>query len=80
MRVVPLLALGAAAYVVGVALGLIMIDARPVAKVGFALLWPIGPITFFVTVGILVAAAAIAYPLFGVALVIVGGLVWWGLF
>ena len=54
-----------------------MIDARPVQKIALALLWPLGPIAFAVTITILLAASLIAFPLWGVAVLIVAGLAWW---
>ena len=54
-----------------------MIDARPAQKIALALLWPLGPIAFAVTITILLAASLIAFPLWGVAVLIVAGLVWW---
>lgn len=54
-----------------------MIDARPAHKIALAILWPLGPIAFAVTITILLAASLIAFPLWGVAVVIVAGLVWW---
>ena len=54
-----------------------MIDARPPARVGLALLWPLGPLAFVVTVTILLAASLIAYPAFGAAVLIGAGLAWW---
>ena len=65
-----------AAYVAGVAWGLLKIDARPLARVGMALAWPLGPAAFVVTVIILIAAAAIAFPVFGAALLAVGIAAW----
>lgn len=70
-------ALSAALYVAGVAWGLIMIDARPTARVGLALLWPLGPLAFALTITILLAASLIAYPAVGIGLLIVVGMVWW---
>jgi hypothetical protein len=63
---------GFAVYVAGVVAGLIVIDASPIGKIGLALLWPIGPLAFVVTVAILLAAAMIVYPLvtLGAALVV----------
>jgi hypothetical protein len=56
-----------------------MIDARPAARVGLALLWPLGPLAFVVTVTILLAASLIAYPAFGVGVLIavVVAVAWW---
>jgi hypothetical protein len=59
-----------ATYVVGVVWGLLVIDARPPARVALALLWPIGPLAFTVTITILLAASLIAFPVWGVAVAI----------
>jgi hypothetical protein len=64
-------------YVVGVAWGLMVIDARPPHKIALAILWPLGPIAFAVTVTILLAASLVAFPLWGFAVLIVAGLVSW---
>ena len=55
-------------YVAGVVWGLIKIDAQPGVRIGLAVLWPLGPLAFVVTLAILIVAAAIAFPLFGLAL------------
>ena len=64
-------------YVAGVVWGLVAIDARPAARVGLALVWPIGPLAFVVVVTILLAASLIAYPAFGAAVLIAAGAAWW---
>ena len=69
--------LAAALYLAGVAWGLLVIDARPAARLGFALLWPLGLLAFVVTMTILVAASLVAFPMFGVAVLIAAGIVWW---
>ena len=69
--------LGLAIYVAGVVWGLMVIDARPMTKIALAILWPLGPIAFAVTITILFAASLIAFPLWGVAVVIVAGAAWW---
>lgn len=51
----------AAIYGVGVIWGLIAGDARPAARLGLALAWPIGPLAFVVTVAILLASTPIAF-------------------
>ena len=66
-------------YVSGVAWGLVAIDARPAARIGLAVVWPIGPLAFVVVVTILLAASLIAYPAFGAAVLIVSGVAWWAL-
>ena len=68
---------GLALYVAGVAWGLIMIDARPAARIGLALAWPLGPFAFVMTITTLLAAALIAFPSLGAAALIAGGLAWW---
>jgi hypothetical protein len=63
-------------YAVGVVIGLLFTDARPVARVGLAVLWPLGPLAFVATIAILVAASAIAFPVLGAAAATAIGL-WW---
>lgn len=72
--------LAAVVYVAGVVWGLLAIDARPAARVGLALLWPLGPLTFVIVVAILLAASLIAYPLFGLMVVLMALVGWWVLF
>ena len=53
-------------------------DAAWPTRLAVAVLWPVGPLAFLVTVGILLAASLIAFPL--VAGVIAAGAataVWW---
>jgi hypothetical protein len=57
-----------------------MIDARPAARLGLALLWPLGPLAFVLTITILLAASLIAYPAIGVGVLLAAGVVWWALF
>jgi hypothetical protein len=63
-------------YVAGVLWGLIMIDANPAVRIAMALLWPLGPIAFAVTIGILLAASLIAFPVFGAIVVVTAALAW----
>ena len=63
-------------YAVGVAIGLLMVDGSRAVRLGLALMWPVGPIAFIVTLAILIGAAAIAFPLFGV-LVAAAAIGWW---
>jgi hypothetical protein len=64
-------------YVLGVLAGLIFTDARPLARIGLALAWPIGPLAFVVVVAGLLLAALYIFPLFG-ALVAAGTVAaWW---
>jgi hypothetical protein len=64
-------------YVVGVVLGLVFTDARPLARVGLALAWPVAPLAFVVVVSGLLVAALYIFPAFGavVAAGIAAG--WW---
>jgi hypothetical protein len=48
-------------YTVGVLVGLWRTDGPPATKLAFALLWPIGPLAFVVTVSGLLVAAVIAF-------------------
>ena len=71
MRVVILI------YVVGVVAGLIFSDARPLARAGLAVAWPVGPLAFAVVVTGLLLAALYIFPVFG-AIVAVGSMAaWW---
>jgi hypothetical protein len=47
-------------YLMGVVVGLWRTDGPPFTKLTMALLWPIGPLAFLVTISGLVVAAAIA--------------------
>lgn len=66
----------AISYVAGVVWGLFVIDGRFAVRIGLALLWPLGPAAFVVTVGILLAASVIAFPAFGAAAAAVALLLW----
>ena len=68
-----------AIYVAGVVWGLLKIDARPIARIGLAILWPLGPLAFIVTVAILLTASLVAFPVFGIAVVIVLAIFYWWL-
>ena len=72
MRVVLLI------YVVGVLLGLVFTDGRPLVRLVLALAWPIAPLAFVVVVGGLLLAALYIFPVFGAVAVAVGALGgWW---
>ena len=70
-------------YLAGVAVGLVAIDARGPARLGLALLWPLGPIAFVVTITVLLLALPIAFPIVGTAVLalLIAALViawkWW---
>ena len=63
-------------YAIGVLLGVAAIDARPAARVGLALLWPLGPAALVVTLAVLTGAAMIAFPVVG-GIVLCAAIVWW---
>jgi len=63
-------------YAAGVLIGVAAIDARPAARVGLALLWPVGPAALVVTVAVLTGAAMIAFPIVG-GIVLAAALAWW---
>ena len=69
----------ATVYMVGVMIGLLATDGGLAERIGLALAWPLGPLAFLVTVGGLLVVAAIAFPVFGVALAAAGAAAWWAL-
>jgi hypothetical protein len=64
-------------YVLGVIAGVLLTDATPLARLGFALAWPIGPLAFAVVVTGLLLASLYIFPVFGA--VVAGGIAagWW---
>lgn len=48
-------------YGFGVLVGLMVTDARPAARIGLALAWPIGPLAFALTIALLLAATPVAF-------------------
>ncbi len=64
-------------YVVGVLVGLIATQGGAATRLGLALLWPLGPLAFILTVAGLLVVAAIAFPMFGVVLVAGIAAGWW---
>ena len=57
--------------------GLIATQGEWATRLGLALLWPLGPLAFVVTVAGLLVIAGIAFPLFGVSLAAAVLAVWW---
>ena len=51
-----------ALYLVGVAIALVVMRDSWPTRIGTALVWPLGPLAFFVVVSILLVAAAILWP------------------
>jgi hypothetical protein len=65
-----------AIYAIGVAIGLALTDARPLARASIALLWPLGIVTFVVTIVTLLAAAMLVFPVFGVVVLAAAVTAW----
>jgi hypothetical protein len=63
-------------YAIGVVIGLIGTDARPLARVCLALAWPVGALAFVVTVSGLLAASTVLFPVFGLAVLAAAILAW----
>lgn len=66
-------------YVVGVLLGLVFTDGRPLVRLILALAWPIAPLAFVTVVTGLLLAALYIFPVFG-AVVAVGLAAGWFFF
>ena len=64
-------------YVVGVLVGLIVTQGGAGTRVALALLWPLGPLAFVITVTGLLVVAGIAFPVFGVILAAAFAAAWW---
>lgn len=59
-------------YFLGALIALFTADARGITRLALALLWPLGPLAFLLTVTTLLIASVIAFPLFGAILVALG--------
>jgi hypothetical protein len=57
-------------YALGVAVGLLFTDARPLTRTVIALAWPLGPLAFAVTIAVLLVAGMFVFPAFGIAVVV----------
>ena len=67
-----------AIYAAGVLIALWRTDAHWSTRIAVAVLWPLGPLAFLVTLAILLAASLIAFPLIAGGIAVIGGLgVWW---
>jgi hypothetical protein len=66
-------------YLVGVVVALIASQGGVGTRLLLALLWPLGPLAFAITVTGLLLVAAIAFPVFGVILAAAAATAWWGL-
>ena len=63
-------------YLGGALVALWRTDASWPSRLALALLWPIGPIAFVLTVSLLLAASVIAFPIVG-AIAAAAALAWW---
>lgn len=66
-----------AIYALGVVVGLLLTDARPLARATIALLWPLGIVAFVVTIAMLLLAAMLVFPAFGVGVVLAAAAASW---
>jgi hypothetical protein len=65
-------------YAAGAIVAIWRTDAAWPTRLALAVLWPLGPLAFLVTVSILLAASLIAFPLVtGVIAAAVAAVVWW---
>ena len=67
----------AAIYLTGVLIGLLATQGGVATRLALALLWPLGPLAFVITVAGLLVVAAIAFPVFGVVLAAAVASIWW---
>ena len=67
-----------ALYAAGAIVAIWRTDAAWPTRLALAALWPLGPLAFLVTVGILLAASLIAFPVVaGLIAAVVAAAVWW---
>jgi hypothetical protein len=64
-------------YLVGVVVGLMATQGGAGTRLLLAVLWPLGPLAFLITVAGLLIVAAIAFPVFGVVLAATVAAGWW---
>lgn len=64
-------------YMLGVIVGLIATQGGVATRLIMALLWPLGPLAFIITVAGLLIVAALAFPMFGVVLAGIVATAWW---
>jgi hypothetical protein len=68
-------------YAAGAFVALWRTDASWPTRLAIAAFWPLGPLAFFVTVGILLGASLIAFPAVAVLIAAaVAALAWWVVF
>jgi hypothetical protein len=66
-------------YLAGVAIGLFATQGGIATRIGLAVLWPLGPLAFFVVSAGLLVVAGIAFPVFGGFLAAAAAALWWWL-
>ena len=66
-------------YILGVIVGLAATQGGVATRVSLALLWPLGPLAFLITVAGLLMVAGIAFPIFGAVLAAAIAAAWWTL-
>ena len=67
-----------AIYGVGAVLALWRTDAGWPTRIALALLWPVGPVAFLITIAILIGASLIAFPVVaGLIAAAVAAAAWW---
>lgn len=65
-------------YAVGALVAIWRTDASWPSRLALALLWPLGPLAFLVTVAILLGASVIAFPLIAGLIALAGATtLWW---
>ena len=69
-----------AIYLLGALVALWRTDARWPTRVALAILWPVGPLAFVVTVTILLAASLVAFPVVAGLIGLAGAAGIWFLF
>jgi hypothetical protein len=66
-----------AIYLLGVAIGLAVMRDPIGARLGTALVWPLGPVAFVIVLAILLAASAILWPVAALAAAaVLSAIVW----
>jgi hypothetical protein len=64
-------------YLAGVLVGLLASQGGAATRLALAVLWPLGPLAFLITVAGLLVVATIAFPVFGVILAAAFASAWW---
>lgn len=64
-------------YLIGAGIALWRTDARWPTRLALAILWPLGPLAFVLTVALLLAASLVAFPAIGVGAATAAALVFW---